>query len=117
MDNNDKMIRALVEHWKKTNDLVVAFEDFDGQMHRHMIHLPNEDVESRKSYVGQITLDINGKKMRKTAYGKTERIVKNKLLEYRIQAKLKKLTKHIITHTPQLKKTKDTAVKLTLHRF
>ena len=96
---------------------MVAFEDFDGQMHRHMIHLPNEDVESRKSYVGQTTLDINGKKMRKTAYGKTERIVKNKLLEYRIQAKLKKLTKHIITHTPQLKKTKDTTVKLTLHRF
>lgn len=55
--------------------------------------------------------------MRKTAYGKTERIVKNKLLEYRIQAKLKKLAKHIITHTPQLNKTKDTAVKLTLHRF
>ena len=74
-------------------------------------------VESRKSYAGQITLDINGKKMRKTAYGKTERIVKNKLLEYRFQAKLKKLAKHIITHTPQLKKTKDTAVKLTLHRF
>lgn len=45
MDNNDKMIRALVEHWKKTNDLVVAFEDLDGQMHRHMIHLPNEDVD------------------------------------------------------------------------
>ena len=45
MDNNDKMIRALVEHWKKTNDLVVAFEDFDGQMQRHMIHLPNEDVD------------------------------------------------------------------------
>lgn len=44
MDNNDKMIRALVEHWKKTNDLVVAFEDFDGKIHRHMIHLPNEDV-------------------------------------------------------------------------
>ena len=109
MDNNDKMIRALVEHWKKTNDLVVAFEDFDGQMHRHMIHLPNEDVDK--------ILDINGKKMRKTAYGKTERIVKNKLLEYRFQAKLKKLAKHIITHTPQLKKTKDTAVKLTLHRF
>ena len=55
--------------------------------------------------------------MRKTAYVKTERIVKNKLLEYRIQAKLKKLAKHIIKHTPQLKKTKDTAVKLTLHRF
>lgn len=44
MDNNDKMIRALVEHWKKTNDLV-GFEDFDGQMHRYMIHLPNEDVD------------------------------------------------------------------------
>lgn len=28
--------------------------------------------------------------MHKTAYGKTERIVKNKLLEYRFQAKLKK---------------------------
>ena len=24
---------------------MVAFEDFDGQMHRHMIHLPNEDVD------------------------------------------------------------------------
>lgn len=45
MDNKDKMIKALVEHWKKTKDLVVAFEDFDGQMHRHMIHLPNEDVD------------------------------------------------------------------------
>ena len=44
-------------------------------------------VESRKCYAGQITLDISGKKKRKTAYGKTERIVKNKLLEYRIQAK------------------------------
>lgn len=24
---------------------MVAFEDLDGQMHRHMIHLPNEDVD------------------------------------------------------------------------
>ena len=134
MDNNDKMIRALVEHWKKTNDLVVAFEDFDGQMHRHMIHLPNEDVDkilntgimvtvqfimlkAERAMQGKLLLILTERKMRKTAYGKTERIVKNKLLEYRIQAKLKKLTKHIITHTPQLKKTKDTAVKLTLHRF
>ena len=23
----------------------MAFEDYDGQMHRHMIHLPNEDVD------------------------------------------------------------------------
>lgn len=23
---------------------MVAFEDFDGKIHRHMIHLPNEDV-------------------------------------------------------------------------
>lgn len=44
-------------------------------------------VESRKSYVGQVTLEINGEKKRKTAYGKTEKIVKDKLLEYRIQAK------------------------------
>ena len=45
------------------------------------------DVKSRKCFAGQITLEINGEKKRKTAYGKTERIVKNKLLEYRIQAK------------------------------
>lgn len=44
-------------------------------------------VESRKSYVGQVTLEIDGQKLRKTAYGKTEKIVKDKLLEYRIQAK------------------------------
>ena len=44
-------------------------------------------VESRKSFVGQVTLEINGEKKRKTAYGKTEKIVKDKLLEYRIQAK------------------------------
>lgn len=44
-------------------------------------------VKSRKCFAGQITLEINGEKKRKTAYGKTERIVKNKLLEYRIQAK------------------------------
>ena len=24
---------------------MVAFEDYDGQMHRHMIHLPNEDID------------------------------------------------------------------------
>ena len=44
-------------------------------------------VINRKCFAGQITLEINGEKKRKTAYGKTERIVKNKLLEYRIQAK------------------------------
>lgn len=113
---------------------MVAFEDFDGQMHRHIIHLPNEDVDkilntgimvtvqfimlkAERAMQGKLLLILTERKMRKTAYGKTERIVKNKLLEYRIQAKLKKLAKHIITHTPQLKKTKDTAVKLTLHRF
>lgn len=113
---------------------MVAFEDFDGQMHRHMIHLPNEDVDkilntgimvtvqfimlkAERAMQGKLLLILTERKMRKTAYGKTERIVKNKLLEYRFQAKLKKLAKHIITHTPQLKKTKDTAVKLTLHRF
>lgn len=49
-------------------------------------------VESRKSYVGQVTVEIDGEKIRKTAYGKTEKIVKNKLLEYRIQAKAGNLT-------------------------
>lgn len=44
-------------------------------------------VQSRKSYVGQVTIEIDGEKIRKTAYGKAEKIVKNKLLEYRIQAK------------------------------
>lgn len=97
MDNNDKMIRALVEHWKKTNDLVVAFEDFDGQMHRHMIHLPNEDVDkilntgimvtvqfimlkAERAMQGKLLLILTERKMRKTAYGKTERIVKTNCL-------------------------------------
>ena len=33
-------------------------------------------VKSRKCFAGQITLEINGEKKRKTAYGKTERIVR-----------------------------------------
>ncbi len=44
-------------------------------------------VESRNCYAGQITLEINGEKKRKTVYGKTQKIVKDKLLEYRIQEK------------------------------
>lgn len=50
-------------------------------------------VESRNCYAGQVTLEINGQKKRKTAYGKTEKIVKNKLLEYRIQAQAGEFTK------------------------
>lgn len=43
-------------------------------------------VESRNCYAGQVTLIINDKKVRKTVYGKTERIVKDKLRELQIQA-------------------------------
>ena len=43
-------------------------------------------VESRNRYAGQVTLLINNKKVRKTAYGKTDREVKNKLRELQIQA-------------------------------
>lgn len=43
-------------------------------------------VESRNRYAGQIYLDIDGEKVRKSVYGKTERIVKDKLKELQIQA-------------------------------
>lgn len=56
------------------------------------IKLPHGDgsiyyVESRKRFAGQVTLLIDGEKIRKTVYGKTERIVKDKLRELTIQAK------------------------------
>ena len=70
MDNNDKMIRALVEHWKKTNDLVVVFEDFDGQMHRHMIHLPNEDVDKILNTGIMVTVQFIMLKAEKAMQGK-----------------------------------------------
>lgn len=44
-------------------------------------------VESRNRYAGQVYLDIDGDKIRKTVYGKTERIVKDKIRELQIQAK------------------------------
>lgn len=44
-------------------------------------------VESRNRYAGQVYLDIDGEKIRKTVYGKTERIVKDKIRELQIQAK------------------------------
>lgn len=43
-------------------------------------------VEKRNRYAGQITLMIDGDKVRKTVYGKTEKIVKDKLKELQIQA-------------------------------
>ena len=43
--------------------------------------------ESRNRYVGQITLEIGGEKKRKTVYGKTQKAVKDQLLELRIQEK------------------------------
>ena len=55
------------------------------------IKLPHGDgsiyyVTSRNSYAGQTTVEIDGEKIRKTVYGKTERIVKDKLRELHIQA-------------------------------
>ena len=83
---------------------MVAFEDFDGQMHRHMIHLPNEDVDkilntgimvtvqfimlkAERAMQGKLLLILTERKCVKTPMAKTERIVKNKLLEYRITSK------------------------------
>ena len=43
-------------------------------------------VPRRQSYAGEITLMIDGEKTRKTVYGKTEKIVKNKIKELQIQA-------------------------------
>lgn len=43
-------------------------------------------VESRKRYAGQILLEIDGQKKRKTVYGKTKTEAKNKLRELQIQA-------------------------------
>ncbi len=43
-------------------------------------------VEKRNRYAGQINLTIDGKRVRKTVYGKTERETRNKLKELQIQA-------------------------------
>ena len=43
-------------------------------------------VEKRNRYAGQIPLLIDGERIRKTVYGKTEREVRNKLKELQIQA-------------------------------
>lgn len=43
-------------------------------------------VEKRNRYAGQIQLLIDGERIRKTVYGKTEREVRNKLKELQIQA-------------------------------
>lgn len=43
-------------------------------------------IESRNRYAGQVTLMIDGDKLRKTVYGKTEKEVKDKIRELHIQA-------------------------------
>ena len=43
-------------------------------------------VEKRNRYAGQIQLLIDGERVRKTVYGRTEREVRNKLKELQIQA-------------------------------
>lgn len=44
-------------------------------------------VKSRDRYAGQVNIEINGTQERRTVYGKTERDVKNKLMELQVQAK------------------------------
>ena len=44
-------------------------------------------VKSRNRYAGQVNIEIDGQPERRTVYGKTEREVKNKLIELQIQAK------------------------------
>lgn len=43
-------------------------------------------IESRNRFAGQVTLLIDGEKIRKTVYGKTEKTVKDKIRELHIQA-------------------------------
>ena len=44
-------------------------------------------VKSRNRYAGQVNIEIDGQPERRTVYGKTEREVKNKLIELQVQAK------------------------------
>ena len=44
-------------------------------------------VKSRDRYAGQVNLIIDGQPERRTVYGRTEREVKNKLMELQVQAK------------------------------
>ena len=57
-------------------------------------------VDSRERYAGQITLIVDGEKIRKTVYGKSEKVVKDKLRELSIQAKAGNL------HLPESKQKK-----------
>ena len=40
--SDNYMLNEVAKYWKKTNDLLVAFEDFNGQIQKHMVHLPKE---------------------------------------------------------------------------
>lgn len=44
-------------------------------------------VDKRNTFAGEVTVSINGELKRKRVYGKTKTIVKNKMMELRIQAK------------------------------
>lgn len=44
-------------------------------------------VKGRNRYAGQVNIEINGVQERRTVYGKTEREVKNKMMELQVQAK------------------------------
>ena len=44
-------------------------------------------VKSRNCYAGQVYLEIDGEKIRKSVYGKTERIVKEKFVSFKFRLK------------------------------
>lgn len=50
---------------------MVAFEDYDGQMHRHMIHLPNEDVDKILNTGIMVTVQFIMLKAENAMHGKS----------------------------------------------
>lgn len=71
-------------------------------------------VESRKRYAGQITLEIDGIKKRKTVYGKTKTEAKNRLRELQIQAMAGNLH---LKHSPFSTTVYELAEKLIERQF
>lgn len=44
--SDNYMLNEVVKYWKLTNDLLVAFEDFNGQIQKHTVYLPKEDIDT-----------------------------------------------------------------------
>ena len=61
-------------------------------------------IQKRNCYAGAITLEINGRKKRKTVYGKSKLEVHDKLLDLQIKAKTGELVDRDLTTVYQLAK-------------